>query len=485
MSEKPPPYDQVIARFTPPGESAEHPMPDPETQTRFCQELTEFRGIWHGQQAFFPVYGPKYGGGLGTYPYQTRPMAVYAEEVNKTFFCWGGTTKESDPYTRCFDFVQDALLQMVAVYDHTTGTVSKPVCVFDKWCAGPHDNPAIQIDPDGYLWLFSPSHGEWTTKSFIHRSLHPYEIREWVTISDQPLFAYAQPWVDREWGWMFLHTEYHHGRGLRIKKSRDGVTWDATESIADFGKGHYQVSWFDPNHRILATAFDMHPEEGGLDARTNLYFLQSVDGGMTWTTADGTPVLLPVLEPNASCRVHPYEEKGLLVYLRDVKYTHDGRPVILYVTSKGFEPGPENGPHTWWAAVWTGDAWSTREAFVSDNNYDHGELWVEEHEWRIIAPTGQGPQPWNPGGEVELWVSRDEGGTWRRIKTLRSESTHNHTFCRIPYKAHPDLTVFWADGDARKPSESRLYFCDADGAHVNRLVAGTGQPAARCSPADP
>lgn len=65
-------------------------MPDPMTQEVFCTEQEAFQGIWHGQPAFFPEYGPKYGGGLATYPYQTRPMAVYAEEVKKTFFCWGG-----------------------------------------------------------------------------------------------------------------------------------------------------------------------------------------------------------------------------------------------------------------------------------------------------------------------------------------------------------------------------------------------------------
>ncbi len=445
-------------------------MPDPGAQPRFCQEMEEFRGIWHGQQAFFPVYGPKYGGGLGTYPYQSRPMAVYAEAVQKTFFCWGGTTKQSDPNTRCWDFVQDALLQMVAVFDHKTGTCSKPVCVFDKWCADPHDNPALQIDPDGYLWLFSPSHGEWTTRSFIHRSRSPYDITDWVTVSDRSLFAYPQPWHDPEWGWMFLHTEYHCGRGLRFKKSKDGVNWEPSVPVADFEQGHYQVSWFDPEHRILATAFDMHPEQGGLDARTNLYFLQSGNGGSSWTTAGGIPVSLPVLDQHSACLVYPYQQEGLLVYLRDVKYTHDGRPVILFVTSKGFEPGPRNGPHTWRVAVWTGETWSIREAFVSDNNYDHGELWIEEDEWRMIGPTGRGPQPWNPGGEVELWSSRNEGMTWKRVKTLTSGSLYNHTFCRIPYRAQPEFAVFWADGDARYPSSSHLYSCTAHGDRVRRLT---------------
>jgi hypothetical protein len=367
---------------------------------------------------------------------------------------------------------------MVGVYDHRAGSFSRPVCVFDKWCADPHDNPAIQIDADGYLWLFSPSHGDWTTRSFIHRSERPYDIRQWRTISDGPLFAYPQPWFDPDFGWMFLHTEYHAGRGLRIKHSPDGMRWEPSVSLADFGEGHYQVTWFDPVHRILASAFDQHPAGRGLDARTNVYFLQSRDGGRTWMTAAGDPVSLPVENIASPCLVRDYASEGKLVYLRDVKYTRDGRPVILYVTSKGFEPGPDNAPHRWHTAVWTGEVWEIRDAFLSDNNYDHGELWVGDGEWRVIAPTGRGPQPWNPGGEVEIWGTTDEGLHWNRIQQVTRNSPYNHTFCRIPYKARPDFAAFWADGHAREPSPSALYGCDLDGAHPYRINASTSEASA-------
>ncbi|MGC9326388.1 MAG: hypothetical protein ACP5I1_02025, partial [Candidatus Hinthialibacter sp.] len=42
----------------------------------------------------------------------------------------------------------------------------------------------------------------------------------------------------------------------------------------------------------------------------------------------------------------------------------------------------------------------------------------------------------------------------------------NHTYARRPLKAHPDFYAFWADGDAFKPSESQLYFCNRDGTNV-------------------
>lgn len=465
------------ARFSPPGEDVENPekrMPAPAEQKLFCRPLTEFNSIWHGQPDFFPIYGPKYGGALGTYPYQTRPMAVFAEEVGKTFFCWGGTLAESDPRTRFWDFGEGALLQMVSAYDHATQELLAPVCVFDKWCADAHDNPALQIDPSGYLWLFSPSHGEWTTRSFIHRSKKPYDHTAWETVSDSPLFAYAQPWVDADFGWMFLHTEYHHGRGLRLKNSTDGFRWTPSRPIADFGAGHYQVSYFDPQERCLQVAFDYHPEAGGLEARTNLYYMESRDGGGTFCTAEGETLDLPLREKNNRALVRNFQDEGLLVYLRDVKRTPSGEPVILFVTSKGFQPGPQNGPHLWRLARWSAsEGWNVQVLFASDNNYDHGELWIGKEDWRILAPTETGPQAFNPGGEMVLWVSSDEGHTWHKERQVTQGSKYNHTFARIPYRAQADFHSFWAQGDARQPSPTALYFSDRTGQEVHRMVAGS------------
>ena len=45
---------------------------------------------------------------------------------------------------------------------------------------------------------------------------------------------------------------------------------------------------------------------------------------------------------------------------------------------------------------------------------------------------------------------------------MRPSSPRNHTHARRPVAAHPDFLAFWADGHARKPSGSRLYFCARD-----------------------
>ena len=62
-----------------------------------------------------------------------------------------------------------------------------------------------------------------------------------------------------------------------------------------------------------------------------------------------------------------------------------------------------------------------------------------------------------------MWTSRDEGATWKRVKSLTPNSTTMHTYARRPLNAHPDFYAIWADGNTRRPSESRLYFADRSG----------------------
>jgi hypothetical protein len=140
------------------------------------------------------------------------------------------------------------------------------------------------------------------------------------------------------------------------------------------------------------------------------------------------------------------------------------------VTSRGFQSGPENDPRTWTTARWTGTAWLFRPATTSSSNYDVGCLHIEEDEtWRIIGPTDPGPQPYNPGGEMVCWTSTDQGRLWHKQRVITKNSRFNHTYARRPVNAHPDFYAFWADGDAREPSESRLYFCNQSGQDVFQL----------------
>jgi len=227
-------------------------------------------------------------------------------------------------------------------------------------------------------------------------------------------------------------------------------------------QGHYQISA--AGKKKAGTAFNFHPQGKGLNWRTNLYYIETPDLGKTWQSADGRKLMLPLTDPGSPALVDDYQSAGLNVYLKDIRFDADEQPVILFITSKGYESGPKNNPRTWTTARWTGTTWQIRPAFTSDNNYDMGSLYIEDDgTWRIIGPTETGPQTYNPGGEIAMWVSKNYGLKWKKVKHLTEQSPRNHTYARRPVNAHPDFYAIWADGHGRKPSSSSLYFCDKQG----------------------
>ena len=426
---------------------------------------TGYRGIWYMNQPLNNEYRYKYSGGLGTYCAKHRPFAVYCEEVEKTFFCYGGTPEgERENKT---------LLHMVSYYDHRTGLVPRPTILLDKRTTDAHDNPVIAVDDDGFIWIFSTSHGT-SRPSYIHQSVRPYDVNEFVQVpatkvqEDQEVpmtnFSYMQPWYVSGQGFVAFFTRYNYpaDRTACFMTSPDGVHWSPWQRLAAIDRGHYQISI--ANASKAGTALNYHPQATGLNWRTNLYYLETTDCGQSWHAAHGADVTVPLTKPKNAALIRNYEEEGLLVYLKDIRFDAAGHPVILFITSRGYEAGPKNDPRTWTTARWTGRRWAIRPAFTSDNNYDMGTLYLDaDGTWSIVGPTETGPQPYNPGGEIALWQSTDQGVTWEKVKQLTHESPFNHTYARQPVKVHDDFYALWADGHGRQPSQSSLYFCDRAG----------------------
>ena len=424
---------------------------------------TGYRGIWYMNQPSGDEYVYKYSGGLGTYCAKHKPFAIYCDKVEKTFFCYGGTTTDSNR----------KLLHMVSYYDHKTGMVPRPTILLDKKTSDAHDNPVISVDGEGCIWIFSTSHGT-SRPSYVHKSTEPYDINEFEQVNVTKIenshqvpmrnFSYMQPWHIKDKGFVCFFTRYNYpaARTICFMTSNDGVKWSKWLRLAAMDQGHYQISTASENK--AGTAFNYHPKGKGLNWRTNLYYIETENLGKTWHCADGRKLTLLLTKPESPALVHDYQSEGLNVYLKDIKLDANDFPVILFITSKGYESGPKNDPRTWTTARWTGKTWQIRPAFTSDNNYDMGSLYIEEDRtWRIIGPTETGPQPYNPGGEIAMWLTSNLGQTWKKVKQLTKESPRNHTYARRPVSAHPDFYAIWADGHGRKPSLSTLYFCDKQG----------------------
>ncbi|MEP0843092.1 MAG: BNR-4 repeat-containing protein, partial [Phycisphaerae bacterium] len=411
-----------------------------------------YRGIWYMNQPSNDEYRYKYSGGYGTYCANHIPHAWYSQEADKTFFVYGGTSRDSF----------HELIHMVSYYDHKTGMVPRPTILLDKKTSDAHDNPVLNVDDKGIIWVFSSSHGR-ARPSYISRSKKPYSIDEFELVWTGN-FSYPQPWFFPGAGFVFMHTYYNPGRTLCLMTSPDGVNWSERRELFHIGEGHYQVCRPLGGNK-LGTSFMYHPIGKGLNWRTNLYYAESTDFGRTWHSASGKELTLPLMSTVNPALVREYESQGLLVYIVDINCDSKGNPIILYITSKGYESGPKNDPRTWTTAYWNGKEWEIHGGdVVSDSNYDHGSLYVENDDlWRIIGPTQTGPQAYNPGGEVALWESTDHGKSWKLVRRMTARSHYNHTYVRRPVNAHPDFYGFWADGDARQPSDSRLYFCNRAG----------------------
>ncbi|WP_344979028.1 BNR-4 repeat-containing protein [Compostibacter hankyongensis] len=451
------------------------PAKDPYSykSARFIDKQDDgYRGIWYfiGHLKDNP-YVYKYAGGMATYPSNHYPFSVYVPKVKKTFFCYGGTGHDGK-----------SLYHEVGYFNHRNGKVSRPTILLDKATGDAHDNPVLQVDKDGYIWIFSTAHGT-GRPSFIHRSLKPYDISRFEQIRPVKLvdgrevpmnnFSYLQMYYD-DHGFTGLFTHYetqqlkYGKRGCRVigyMTSPDGIHWSAWKDIANIEEGHYQTSGKKGNR--IGTSFNYHPTRktgAGLDYRTNLYYVFTDDHGQSWKTADGKAIALPLREIHNPALIHDYAAEGLKVYINDLNFDREDNPVILYETTKGWEPGPENGPQQWYTAHWTGGSWQILPVTASDNNYDMGSLYIEDDgTWRIIAPTDPGPQAYNTGGSIVMWTSRDQGRHWEKLKELTPGAENNQSYPRRPVDANPEFYAFWADGNGRKPSASHLYFCDKQG----------------------
>ncbi|MEL7146239.1 MAG: BNR-4 repeat-containing protein [Bacteroidota bacterium] len=421
------------------------------------KQINGYRGIWFALNQKY-VYGDKYSGALATYTSKHRPLAVYAKEVDKTFFVYGGSTGK----------LNSSLFCMIGSYDHATGMVSKPVVVYDKKGVNdPHDNPTLQIDNEGYLWVFVS--GRRNDRPGIKlKSLRPYDLSEFDIVSEET-FTYPQIWVGDS---AFLHffIKYTGTRELYFESSADGKEWTEHKKLAGIRTegsrltGHYHVSDIYKGGTIAGTFFNRHIN-GEPDKRTDLYYIESRDQGNSWTNANNEPLDIPVTKVTSAARVTDYASQGKNVYLKDMSYDDEGNPYCLFIVSEGHQPGPENNPYEWKIAFFRDGEWTIRSVTISDHNYDMGSLYINNGRWRVVAPTEITVQPWEVGGEVVIWESRNQGRTWSRIFDVTRNSLVNHSYVRRPVNYKAPFCFFWSTGHPHERSTSQLYFGDFEGNH--------------------
>ncbi|MBR0175278.1 MAG: BNR-4 repeat-containing protein [Bacteroidales bacterium] len=431
--------------------------PNIPTPDQVCETVDGYRGIWFALGQVNTEYGDKYSGGLGTYTMKHIPMAVYCPEADRTYFVYGGTPSKDKKYLQC----------MIGCYDHATGLLQKPRVVMDKGIDGvldPHDDPTVQIDRDGYIWVFVAGRST-KREGRRYRSVNPYDITAFEYIN-QSFMAYPQVFYDSKKGFFLFFTRYDGVRQLFWQTSQDGVEWTPYKQLASIKNGsetksgHYQIS--NMYGTKICTAFNRHIN-GNVDTRTNIYFLQSTDWGESWTTVDGKSVQTPVTTLDNDALVRDYQSLGKNCYIKDVNFDEAGNPIILYLISDNHLTGPQGGAREWFTLSWNGSEWIQAKITESTHCYDSGSIWTDGGRWTVLAPTKAGPQYWGAGGEVQRWVCSDHGRSWALDATLTHDSPLNHSYMRRPQKASDGFYAFWADGNPDQFSISHLYFCNREG----------------------
>ncbi len=323
---------------------------------------------------------------------------------------------------------------------------------------------------------------------FVFKSREPYSTDGFDRLSPSggESFTYPQIWhlpgTANAGDELFFHffTRYTGGRELYFGASANPAQTTASAVKLAAMQGHYQCSAHFGNK--VATSFNRHPG-GNVDARTDLYYMESSDFGATWTTADGTVLTLPQSSAAAPSRVIDYSSQGLLVYPMDLSFDSDGNPVMFYITTRDFRPGPNGEPRLARVTRWTGSEWVTSSIPASAtatstviHNYSVGGLDARGPIWRAVLPSGSaGPAPasgastdeihryWGHGGEMEAWVSSDQGLTWVKESTITQSSLRKHGYARLAQDAADPFFVFWADGNPEAFTEVHLHFASSDG----------------------
>ncbi|QDU72630.1 BNR-4 repeat-containing protein [Mucisphaera calidilacus] len=443
--------------------------------------LPGYAGIWYGLGTPGP-YGYKYSGGLGTYPQQHGTLATYAHQVNRTYFVYGSDSP-------------DGLASAISYYDHTTGLLARPRVLTVPGGDDAHNNPTMTILEDGRLFVADNAHGFSRDSSFLI-SEQPWDISAFTTTLSLTRsganFSYGNPYTIPGQGVLFLHTHYDlppdgAERNLYWNTSPDGITWDHKWNLnlfpdhhrpllSNLEKGQYQVSSQYGN--VVGTAFNMHPASSpngsGLNARTNLYYLQTPDAGRTWTAANGATVQTPLTDTINPALVAEYASAGLNVYLKQTTFDTQGNPVLVYLTADDYSPGPDRFDRTLHTARWTGSTWDIRDVLTTDHNYDQGSMVITQAEdgseiWSILGPYLDGSSPWRTGGDLGYWQSDDLGQTWQLSRQPLPDAATHHTYVRNVNKAQDAFAFLWADGDPDTFSTSHLYFANADATRVYRM----------------
>tara|TARA_R100001594_G_scaffold1048_2_gene4353 strand:+ start:8259 stop:9560 length:1302 start_codon:yes stop_codon:yes gene_type:complete len=303
---------------------ADKPKPPPvvETPKQIVTTNTGWESTWQElSQKFDGV--PKYSGAFGTYTNKHRPVAIQGN---------------GEVFTTFSDNLEGNLNIWV-----TKGNERTLVHTFYDW-QDPHNNAAINIDPDGYIMLHIASRGipSKDKNGAVYKSSEPYSIESFDCFAgdcnDGEIWdeSYPQP-HNTAWGYHTMYTDYLP----TVKDETSCCVWyrsqwskKGDERTQLTTGAHYQISYYSDLTKTLYTAYNYHIKNKA-DWRVNLHVLKTTDGS-TWTNLDGEVMELPVYGNSESTLV--FDSGDNYVYLKDIIVDKEGKLRVLYTESTSYDP---------------------------------------------------------------------------------------------------------------------------------------------------
>lgn len=338
----------------------------------------------------------------------------------------------------------------IAYYDHDTKETSRVIHVApasDYTIDWAHSGPSMAIDNNGFIHIFYGAHNS------------PLKYRKSTNAEDVSSFSWPTDILsDATYPQLVVtndNTIYMLYRGVDrdmfiIKSTDGGTTWINNLKLFAYAVGGFHGVY--PQKIVLGNETPTQSlnlvctprPDSAQPAFEKLYFMKSLDGGVTWKKADGTTITLPAtvstadkIEPNIEC--HP-------AYLA---LNSLNQPYVAYAlrtsTTKAYK-----------FARWTGSSWVLTVVgdihlegrgvieidLIDDNTID---LYLVE-DTKIDPNTAANLLE---GGNVQKWRSTDKGANFTKAVdiTTNGTSTKRNFQLRMVHNGRTDLKLFWEYGD--------------------------------------
>lgn len=228
----------------------------------------------------------------------------------------------------------------IQTFDTRTGEASPIFTVGEA--QDNHGGPALTVDADGFLHiLYYPHHSPMRYR----RSLKPNDASAWTAAEEFGIdLTYPAVVCSKDGTLIMLARRSFEERpwDLELWRKRPGQEWARVGSVLRARYGNYaqfaaSLAW-GSDHTTLHLATRVYEKgewDGQEEPATTIGYLRSVDGGDSWTRADGRAVALPATAETVDRIAVSRAGEGSVHAIGSMAVSADGRPYVPYSVRRG------------------------------------------------------------------------------------------------------------------------------------------------------